>query len=167
MSESLRESLNVSKRECFCWPKQGEIVCRSGFTNVNIVFLICLMFIFERPIQMTLFRIHLVSVIKCVTCQVRFWINYWRAWMDKHSLRYLILPSSISVAWNIAEVILIIYVKRMRGLILHHVYGLILSKQQCNSLLSSSPTQWVVLCENYIDWSILYSHVFEIFVSEK
>ena len=24
----------------------------------------------------TLFQIHLVSVIKCVTCQVRFWINY-------------------------------------------------------------------------------------------
>ena len=80
------------KCECFYWPEECETVCRSSFANENIVFLICLMFIFERPIQISLFRIHLVSVIKCVTCQVRFWINYWRAWMDKqrqHSLRYL------------------------------------------------------------------------------
>ena len=67
-----------------CTTRINEIVCRSGFANVNIRFLICLMFIFERPIQITLFRIHLVSAIKFVnTCQVRFWINYWRAWMDK------------------------------------------------------------------------------------
>ena len=73
---------HVTERECFYWPEEYEIVCRFGFVNVNIVFLICLMFIFERPIQISLFRIHLVSVIKCVTCQVGFWINYWRAWMD-------------------------------------------------------------------------------------
>ena len=87
-----RVAARVTERECFYWPEECEIVCRSGFANVDIVFLICLMFIFERPIQITLFRIHLVSVIKCVTCQVRFWINYWRVWLDKqrqHSLRYL------------------------------------------------------------------------------
>ena len=108
----VRVTAQVTERECFYWHEECEIVCRSGFANVNIVFLICLMFIFERPIQITLFRIHLVSVIKCVTCQVRFWINYWRAWMDKqrqHSLRYLpdftqqhLYFSSISVAWNVA-----------------------------------------------------------------
>ena len=61
-----------------------EIVCRSDFANVNIVFLICLMFIFERPIQITLFRIHLVSVLKICYLLSPF--------MDKqrqHSLRYL------------------------------------------------------------------------------
>ena len=133
----------VTERECFCWPEECEIVCRSGFANVNIVFLICLMFIFERPIQITLFRIHLVSVIKCVTCHVRFCLNYWRAWMDKrqqHSLGYLpssIYPavftqqyfSSISVAQNIAEVMLVTRAECLQNvpfrLILNHVYGLI------------------------------------------
>ena len=82
----------VTERECFNWPGECKIVYRSGFANVNIVFLICPMFIIKRPIQIKLFRIHLVSIIKCVTCQARFWINYWHSWMDKqrqHSLRYL------------------------------------------------------------------------------
>ena len=86
----------ATERECFYRPEKCEIVCRCGFANVNIVFLICLMFIFERSIQMALFRIHLVSVIKCVTCQVRFWINNWRASMDKqrqHSLRSTLVLS--------------------------------------------------------------------------
>ena len=104
----------VTERECFCWPEECEIVCRSGFANVNIVFLICLMFIFERPIQITLFRIHLVSVIKCVTCQVRFWINYWRAWMDKrrqHSLRYL--PDLTQQYFNSASAVFLSLVNEM------------------------------------------------------
>ena len=33
-----------------------EFVFRSGFVNANIVFLVCLMFIFERPIQIKLFQ---------------------------------------------------------------------------------------------------------------
>ena len=76
---------------CFYWTEECEPVSSSGFTNVNILFLICLMFIFKRRIQILLFRIHLVSITKCVTCQVSFWINYWRVWIDKqpkHSLRY-------------------------------------------------------------------------------
>ena len=75
---------------------------------IDIVFLICLMFIFELPIQLSLFRIHFVSlVIKCVTCQLRFWINYWRAWMDNGDNTrcdiYLILPSSISAVLQAEE----------------------------------------------------------------
>ena len=53
----------VIARGCFYWPENCEIICRSGFANVDIVFLICLMLIFERPIQITPFRHHLVSVI--------------------------------------------------------------------------------------------------------
>ena len=49
-----RVAARVTERECFCLSEECEIVCRSGFANVNIVFLICLMFIFERPIQITL-----------------------------------------------------------------------------------------------------------------
>ena len=75
MPESLPESLNVSA-SIWVWN------CLSlRLRDYNIVFLICLMFTFERPIQITLFQIHLVSVIRCVTCQVRFSINYWRVWL--------------------------------------------------------------------------------------
>ena len=88
--ETVIDMMPESLHECFYyWPEECEIVCRSGFANVNIVFLICLMFIFQCPIQITLFQIHLVSVIKFVTCQVHYWISYWCAWMDKqrqHSL---------------------------------------------------------------------------------
>ena len=104
----------VTERECFCWPEECEIVCCSGFVNVTIVFLICLMFIFERrPIQITLCQIHLVSVIKCVnTCQVCFWINYWRAWMDKQWQHSWYLPDFTQQYFScisVTEVMLISY----------------------------------------------------------
>ena len=68
----------VTLCECFNWPEECEIVCRSSFANINIVFPICLMFIFERPIQITLFRIHLISVIKprvaSIECSWEMWL---------------------------------------------------------------------------------------------
>ena len=86
-------AVRVTERECSNWPEECEIV-------------ICLMF--ELPIQISLFRIHFVSwLIKCGTCQARFWINYWRAWLDNGDNTrcdiYLILPSSISAAVLQAE----------------------------------------------------------------
>ena len=87
-----RVAIRVTERECFYWPEECKIVCRSGFANVNSVFLICLMFIFDGPIQITLFRIRLVSVIKCVTGQVHFWINKKK---NGHSL--------LGLAWKSAQ----------------------------------------------------------------
>ena len=88
------------KCECFYWPEECETVCCSSFANENIVFLICLMFIFECPIQISLFRIHLVSVIKCYLpspiTDAHEWINSDNRCCDI----YLILPSSISVTYN-------------------------------------------------------------------
>ena len=114
------------------------------------------------------------------TCQVRFWINYWRAWMDKrrqHSLRYL--PdftqqylSSISVAQNAAEVILISY--------LCGIFA------ECAISSDCKPRVWIDIypSSNAIHYcharrpsklyfvkmlliDRFYSHVFEIFVSEN
>ena len=139
-----RVTARVTERECFRWPEEYEIVCRSSFAKVNIVFLIWLMFIFEGSIQ--IFRINLVSVIKCVTCQVRFWINYWLDKREQHSLFTWFYPAVFQQYFS------------SRGYANSYLCEMFaecavssdfkpctcmdwyFTKQQCNSLLSSSPT---------------------------
>ena len=96
--------------------------------------------------------------------------------MDKrqqHSLRYL--PdftqqyfSSILVAYNVAEGMLISKCLKLRNVPFHlilngHVSGLILTKQQCNCQ-ARRPSKLYFVKILLIDR--FYSHVFEIFVSE-
>ena len=108
-------------------------------------------------------QIQLVSVIKCVTCQVHFWIlkftdvHEWINSDNTHCDLYLILPSSISVA----EIMLISYLyaeclwKVPFHLILNQMYGLIFDQ---------AAMQFIIV---KLTDSIYSSHVCEIFVSEK
>ena len=63
--------------------------------------LLCTVFIFDSPFQIALFPIHLVSLIKCDTSQVRFWINYWRALTENGDL---IIPNSISAVFQLRRI---------------------------------------------------------------
>ena len=109
----VRVAARVTQRECFYWPEECEIVCRSSFANVNIVFLICLIFIFERPIQILLFRIHLVSVSKVCYLPSPFLdklLTHIHEWINSDNNCW----SSISDTCNEAE-----------GMLWHVIHGLV------------------------------------------